>query len=221
MVVFNECRISPEGECLVLEASIDNLSWYKDVYIESVIIDTEETFTPGSPSHNPVYKKEYDKNVYMPVGTVEQKDCDAVQTEDTECRCGNIYTKSRLGHIRLVIPKEKLAGNVLNDHVFFVYVTASGVPAPNTPCGMDNAWAMRVIVNYRLLYDMAMKYVRELNEDCEVPKGFIDMFLRLHAFQYALRTGNYMEAIDMWKRLFKGKHRIPVKSRCGCHGIGW
>lgn len=55
MVVFNRCMISEDGKHLIVEAEVDSLSYYRDQYISTVIIDTDETFTDGYPSSNKVY----------------------------------------------------------------------------------------------------------------------------------------------------------------------
>ena len=51
MVVFQELRISPDGSTLFVDANIASGDYYKNLYIDSIYIDTEETFTPnGNPS---------------------------------------------------------------------------------------------------------------------------------------------------------------------------
>ena len=59
MVEFKELKITPDGKNLIINASIKDLEYYKDVYIDSVIIDTQDTYLPSGPSSNPIYTKKF------------------------------------------------------------------------------------------------------------------------------------------------------------------
>ena len=62
-----------------------------------------------------------------------------------------------------------------------------------------------------------MGYIKEVDNSCEIPKGFIDMFLQLKAIQYAIDSGHYQQAIIYYDRFFKNI-RLKGPSDCGCHG---
>lgn len=106
----------------------------------------------------------------------------------------------------------------LNDNILFVYVGVRGIPEPDTPCGMDNKYSVAVAVNLRPVYNMAMSYIKELESTCNIPRRFIDMILRLRAFELSIKTGNFLTAIKQWDKLFKNK-RIVSPAKCGCNGI--
>lgn len=216
MILINECRIDDEGKCLVIEASVDSLDYYNKVYIDSLVIDTDSTFSANGPSSKPVYQKKFDP-IYPPVITEEG----CVQLEDTEnCECRNVFTEATYPrNIRIIIPEKELNGASLNNNIFFVYIVAAGYPKPNCPCGMDNMFTMAVAVNMRPIYNMAMGYIKELGSDCNIPKGFIDTILRIKAFELSLKTGHYTMAFEQWNRLFKNKRIIPSKKSCGCGNI--
>lgn len=55
MVEYNELTILPCGQGISLDVSVKNLAYYTDVYIDRIIIDTQETYTPEGPNSNPVY----------------------------------------------------------------------------------------------------------------------------------------------------------------------
>lgn len=190
MVKFTRCEIDERGESLIIEASVDNMSYYDDVYIDSIKIDTEHTYSVNGPS-------ELSHEI-------------SFADED-----GN-YTRKSVS-LRLCVSDIPNIDN-FNESIFFVYVYATGIPCSTTPCGMDPCYVMTIAVNMRPIYNMAMKYINELNENCNVPRGFIDMFLRLKAFSLALRTGNIQRAKDLWKTVFKDKRNVSFKG-CGCHGI--
>lgn len=63
MVEFNELRIV--DNCLIIDASVSSLPYYKDVYIDTVVVDTQDTYLDNGPSDNPIFsysEKEEDNN---------------------------------------------------------------------------------------------------------------------------------------------------------------
>ena len=54
MIVFNDLRITPDGENLLIDAMVAPYGYFKDMYISSISIDTEGTFSTGKPSSNAV-----------------------------------------------------------------------------------------------------------------------------------------------------------------------
>lgn len=210
MVVLNECRIDQEGKNLIIEATVNNLSYYKDVFIDSVIVDTNSTYSANGPSNNPVFKQSFEPSHFK---IVSEEGC--VVTEDECVICPN--EDAGVKHIRLVISAKEMGVNI-DDHIFFVYIITTGYPTMDTPCGMDNSYTMAVAVNLRPIYNLAMSYIKEVDSNCEVPKGFIDMILRLKALEMALKTGNYTTAFKYWDRLFKNKKSVSPKKGCGCNG---
>jgi hypothetical protein len=214
MIVFNECRIDSEGKYLIVEASVENLDYFKNVFIESIVIDTQDTYSANGPSSNPVYSVELDNTSYKKV--LSETDKTQIYNEETlEIYCDELDT---IKSVRLRIPVGDLKVDSLNDNIFFVYIGAGGVPDGSTPCGMDNQYTMGIAINMRPIYNMAMGYIRELESSCETPRGFIDMILRLKAFELSLKTGNYQAAFKQWDKL-KNKAVVPSKKNCGCHGI--
>lgn len=186
MIVINECRINPEGKCLVIEATVDNLEYFDKVYIDSVIVHTDLTYSESPSDDDAVYKVTFEG---------ENKK-----------------------HIKISITAKDINLSTLNDRIFFVYVYSGGIPAVDTPCGMDNCYTMTVAVNWRPIYNMAMGYIKELGSDCSVPKGFMDMVLRLKAFDLSLRTGNFPMAIKQWDKFFINKVSVSTSKGCGCNG---
>lgn len=68
MVQFNELRISKDGKSLIVDASIRNLPYYKDVYIDKIVIDTQDTFIASGYSTNAIFIKNIEgdkKNVRL------------------------------------------------------------------------------------------------------------------------------------------------------------
>ena len=71
MIVFEELRVTNDGENLIINARVRKEPYYDNVYINKVIIDTEETYSEGGPSKNPIYTKEiegYEKEISLILG---------------------------------------------------------------------------------------------------------------------------------------------------------
>ena len=59
MITIQELRITNTGERLVIGASVRKEPYYDDVYIDQVVIDTEETYSEIGPSSKPVFTKQF------------------------------------------------------------------------------------------------------------------------------------------------------------------
>ena len=55
MIDFNKLYITPDGNNLVIDISVKSDSYYENIYIDSIKIDTEDTYTQSGPSSTPVY----------------------------------------------------------------------------------------------------------------------------------------------------------------------
>lgn len=104
----------------------------------------------------------------------------------------------------------------IGDNLFFVYFIAEGNPREDTPCGMKNSIVLAVVLNPQILFNQGMAYIKELN-GCQPSKEFIDYILKDNAFKLALKTGNYTEAINLWKQIIN-TNKAPVNNyKCGCY----
>lgn len=195
MIHFNQLSISSDGKHLTIDVSVLGEAYYKDVYIDSIIIDNQDTYVGNGPSSTPVY---------------------SYSVPDTLSK----LTKRPKSHkqIRLDLTPADITSGTLSG-MFFVYVRTKGTPAADTPCGMDNISTMGTVVSMYPFYQKAMNYIEELASSCEVPKNFIDYILRIKGLELAVRTGNYTKAIKYYKKFFKGQEGIINNSGgygCGC-----
>lgn len=184
MVTFQELRIAPDGQRMVIDVSVKNLEYYTNVYIEEILIDTQDTFIESGPSTQTIYSKVIEGNV---------------KSVRLELGTGDFLPS-------------------LNDNLFFVYVKTKGAPAVDTPCGMDNTITLGVTLNKYPIYSDIMQYIKEVNNNCTIPKIFIDKYLRFKAFELSVVTGHYTEAIKYYNKFIKGINIIPINTGCGCYG---
>jgi hypothetical protein len=211
MIQFNELRITPDSQQLIIDASIDNSSYYDNVILDSIVIDTQDTYVANGPSSKPIYTYKVDSYDYT-YSTPEDCSCNPVLSDDDNAYCLTQGGKN----IRLILNAKDL-GISLNDNMLFVYAIATGTPAPDTPCGMDNSVIMSTVVNLYPIYQESIKYIYELNCDCNIPRGFIDMILKYKAIELCIKTGNYTQAIKYWKKFLLGINSV-TSYKCGCNG---
>ena len=59
MIQFNTLKITQDGKSLIINASVKDLDYYKDILIGSIIIDNQDTYSANGPSSNPIYKRSF------------------------------------------------------------------------------------------------------------------------------------------------------------------
>lgn len=55
MIQLNEYRVTPDKKHLIIDVQIQDLAYYKDVYLDSIYIDTQNTFKHTAPSEKPLF----------------------------------------------------------------------------------------------------------------------------------------------------------------------
>lgn len=191
MVEFKELRVTPDGSKLIVEVAVIDLPYYENVFIDAIVIDNQDTYVPDGPSENPLYFKRIEDNL-------------------------NIITKEITGEkwTRLEI-KSKDIGTITGN-LFFVYVIAKGVPTEDTPCGMDNIMTTGVVANLYPFYRSTIYDMKGIENDCIIPKRFIDKILRFKALTLSIRTGHYTQAIKYWNKFFVNIKDSSLINKCSC-----
>lgn len=213
MINFNELRISECDKKLVIDISVSPLSYYTDVYIDKIIIDTQDTYIGTGPSANPIYQ-------YIVPETSEQafekQDViGAVLAGGTDNPVYSTYY-GNIKSLRLEIPELLLAP--FDSTMLFVYVLVKGAPASETPCGMDNIYTLGVTTDLTKFYIKSMNFLKEIDNNCNISNGLIDFILKMNGLDIALKTCNYPLAIKYWNKFFKGSYFTSLTNNCGCNG---
>lgn len=55
MIQYNELRITQDKKHLIIDVQIMEMSYYEDVYLDTIIIDTQKTYQATGPSSNPLF----------------------------------------------------------------------------------------------------------------------------------------------------------------------
>lgn len=194
MIKFNELRISKNSK-LIIDVSVLKDSYYKDVSLESIIIDSHETFIATGPSNHPIYQKKIISNDNEPTNRPE--DLDIIKSFRIE-----------LDSLDLTVPVDKT--------MFFVYVKTRGTPSIDTPCGKDNTIVLGVAFSTIDLIDKGILLLKELTDECNTPKRLIMHILQLKALEISIATGHHTKAIEYWKML-NNKRRVTILKK-GCNG---
>ena len=198
MIRFNELKI--ENNYIIIDVQIEEEKYFKDMYIDSIVIDTQDTFIANGPSSKAIYTKTF--NTDTDVNKEE-----IIYTQGTD----------KYNRVRIYIDGKDLNVDI-HKTMFFVYVIAGGTPAADTPCRWDENKALHTLVDTQVLYNNMIQYVKELNKDCSTPDNFINAILQFNAIDLALKTNQYPLAIDLWKRFYSDIESNVVLPNCGCNG---
>ena len=57
MIRFNELKI--ENNYIIIDVQIEEDEYFKDMYIDSIVIDTQDTFIANGPSNKAIYTKTF------------------------------------------------------------------------------------------------------------------------------------------------------------------
>ena len=204
MVLFDQLRISDDGQRLYINVHVNKADYFKNMYIDSVVIMTADKVSetaPGTPTSDYVYKKEIEGNT---------KELDLVLTPLD-------LTKSWETDPKAIAFNRADMSNTL----FFVYVKCKGTPGECTPCRLDEETTLGVVFDENVLYQRVMDYTKELVADCSVPTEFTDFILLWNAFKAAIETEHYVAAIKFYNKLFgvvRDSYNNTIIKTCGCNG---
>lgn len=198
MIRFNELKI--EDNYIIIDVQIEEEKYFKDMYIDSIVIDTQDTFIANGPSSKAIYTKTFNTDT-------DVKKEEIIYTQGTD----------KYNRVRIYIDAKDLNVDI-HKTMFFVYIIAGGTPAADTPCRWDENKALHTLVDTQVLYNNMIQYVKELNKDCSTPDNFINAILQFNAIDLALKTNQYPLAIELWKRFYSNIESNVVLPNCGCNG---
>lgn len=188
MIDIKELRISNDGNYLYIKASVKTDSYFSNVYIDKVIIDTGTTYSESGPSSTPVYSTTLTGNQKEVSLILSKTDFTFPATTDN-----------------------------LQNNLFMVYLVAKGSPSSNTPCGLDNVNTLGVTLAMCTIYPFIMQSINEVEQTCDVPENFIDTMLKFEAINVSVDSGHYTKAIQLYDKYFKNFTDTSTIT-CSCNG---
>lgn len=98
---------------------------------------------------------------------------------------------------------------IFQNKILFVWVTVQD--------GFNIVYRLTAVLNWYKVYQTAMCFVKHVPcKNCKPPVGFVDFILKTKGIDYALQTGNYTQAIRLWKTLYTKKSSSLSSEDCGC-----
>jgi hypothetical protein len=193
MVSINEFVIARDAKYLYLKASIDDMEYFENVFIDYL------EFT----LHKVV-------NGTIETSTIELNPDGTLHTEPLEIEVKNVD---------LTLTPQDLGLSDFQTPVIEVKVYTKGYPSADTPCGMDEEYVVGITYNKSVLYDKGLSFIHQVGQDCNIPDDFINWILSSSAFDLALKSGNMNDALSWWLRLTSNRSNgYSRNSNCGCHG---
>lgn len=241
MIQFDLLKFDQDNN-LILQVSVPDKEYFENVSLTGVYIDTHKSYSSVGPSSNPVYKYEVKDEPEIPDGDTPDNPVDNIPEgpdgDNTDSSDGNVNdgdtpsidipidsfarsigrnSENKVKHLSLVIPSTDILCDIKGT-VFFVWVTATGLPAFDTPCGQDVPQKVQWVINTSQIYEKVIPLLKSMNCDCGNNKDFSNIFLKYKAFQYSMNLGDYIEGINIWNKFFSKEKVITIKKGCGCHG---
>jgi hypothetical protein len=193
MVSINEFVIARDAKYLYLKASIDDMEYFENVFIDYL------EFT----LHKVV-------NGTIETSTIELNPDGTLHTESLETEVKNVD---------LTLTPQDLGLSDFQTPVIEVKVYTKGYPSADTPCGMDEEYVVGITYNESVLYDKGLSFIHQVGQDCNIPDDFINWILSSSAFDLALKSGNMNDTLAWWLRLTSNRSNgYSRNSNCGCHG---
>ena len=202
MIIFDQLRISDDGQRMYINLHVNKADYFENIYLDELVIvaanKVSET-SPHLPSEDYIYKKVFEGNL---------KEADLVLSAEDFLRTWEDDPQAM---------QFKRAD--MSNTLFFVFVKCKGVPSECTPCRLDEEITLGVTFDENMLYQRVLNYTKELVKDCNIPQDFTDFILLWNAFKASVETEHYVPAIKFWKMLFEDRNDFSVVTKnCGCHG---
>lgn len=106
MIQFNELGITSDNRKLIIDVQVRDLPYYSKIYIDSISIDTQDTYIDNGPSTKPIFSKVIsgdNKSVRLELSTLEigikldnllfvYVKAKGIPESDTPCGMDNVVT---------------------------------------------------------------------------------------------------------------------------------
>lgn len=206
MVEYKDLSVVLNGKGLSIEVEVPQYKFYDNIYIKEIYLDTHITYNAGGPSESAL--KIFDSN------TVEIEEGQNREFKNIKVLISEKDILDAVSSKTSVLPS-------LENDLLFVYIKTNDDFGPDTPCGYDNQYTIGVTFNTCILYNKFMQVIKELYQECPIPKHFVDYFLLFEGMVYSVESKHYIEAINIYKRLFDRKDiTVNNTNSCNCNKHG-
>lgn len=158
----------------------------------------------------------YFDNIYIAEIIIDTQD--TLNTSGPSANSIHFPVDGDLKKFSLVLDSTDLRNLDINTNLFFVYARAKGTPAPNTPCGYDEEYAVGATFSMCPIYNLTLQYIKEVQNSCDIPRKFINAILQLKAVEYSINSKHFEQAAVFYKKFFTNTKDLGYTHNCGCHG---
>lgn len=181
MIQFDVLNVTESNNKFYLNIDVTAIDEGQQFWaIERILIDTQDTFVEGGPSLNAI-------EVFSPP---------------------LFNTKKVTLHL-----SEEQGLNDISSNIYFVYVIptitvqitpkdsteSQALPPDYTTSQLNSNMTLGITYYEQHILRKYLKYIKEIDKLGEIPKNFIDYYLKVKSFEISLKTGHYLQAIDYWK----------------------
>lgn len=189
MVVFDELRITEDGQYLIINARIrkDILKQYPNAYIKSIHVCDSSNYDEGIPS----------------------KAISIYEYNDNSTRKTSFFDA-----IHFTAISEKL----LNNKLIFVYIEVAHADSP-CGCASNPAVGVAMDMSnvYSQFMSYINELCDTDSCDKTTPSGLTDFILRFNALLLAMDSKHYAKGVEFFDKWFS-KDSKTKSTDCGCHG---
>lgn len=202
MVIFNEIRLSDDKDKIIVDCSVEDLSVYSNVYIESIYID-------------------YYKNNQKVTGYSDKAIQIYNNTEGTLVKTVRTCLSMTTDELKI---ETNFGINSFDDGMFYIFVYCGGTPSAEVatmPCGYDEDMDVAVVLDWQKLYEVGMSYIAQYSNDCTCaqPAGLDNFILSWNALKLASGTCDYALMSKLYDKLVRFYSNISpdtVSGGCSC-----
>lgn len=179
MIQFNELRITPDANFLIIEAQVKVDSFFNNIGILSVSV-------------NKVLNDTYEKENL--ISWVNASDIENIIVPEEVETVENLIKK-----VRFIINKGQLNAELTNE---FLEVVVETEGISNAPEGYANPIVYAPVVDLYPFYINTLCNIRMLDNLCSNSDELVDCILRFKALELAMKTGNKNLAAQYWFKYF-------------------
>lgn len=204
MIVFDELRITNDGEYLIIDARVRSEDLYKDVHITKVVVGNHRKYTEGDSigkeidfTNLTLSKDDPTRHIFLRLSILDLANKFYDDTED------NIDLKKDL---------------------IYIYIDTTPLDnrdCPNLPCDLMQTHNIGVTMYMAPFYNEFMNNMNSLlctSCDNQIPQNLIDLILRYTALTTAIDSKHFVKANELFSKWFSTNCTFVLNSNCGCNG---
>lgn len=177
---------------------------YDFVTLEEIWLDTNETF---------VNENMYDKDKSILIYKAE------TETEQEYIYPVGCFISDDKRYFKLEMEFNRMIPwTYFRDKLYIVRVKTTAHNC-DIPCSKQKGVEFGYAYEETRLYKDGLNMLGVMQDTCDIPRGFIEYYLKMKALEFALKTCHFIHACKYWNKYFYKKNKKGIfPHKCGCHG---